>query len=148
MPIAADKEGDSGHHSKSSEIVPVPPPRGNSDIIPEIFFDALKRELTKVLGPMAGFLIKEQLKALGATRTSFPRSQLSKLLASVSVDIFHDRLRAEFQQEMRKVIQSITPTQGGQPPEAERTRVIGDELNRIKLNGMRRIQNWYSGRAG
>jgi hypothetical protein len=70
------------------------------------------------------------------------------LLASVSVDIFHDRLRAEFQQEMRKVIQSITPTQGGQPPEAERTRVIGDELNRIKLNGMRRIQNWYSGRAG
>jgi hypothetical protein len=89
------------------------------NMVPMEFFDILKGELTRVVGPMSNFLIHERLRSLGASQTTLPRGQLKQFMELMSPEILNDRLKAEFQQRMRKIIESVMFVDGEETTKTE-----------------------------
>jgi len=71
------------------------------------FFAQLERELTRVMGPIATLVIEDEVAALGADKSAFPRDKVARLVAKVSSEIADEGKRASFQQTMLKVMESL-----------------------------------------
>jgi general secretion pathway protein A len=92
---------------RHSGIVDVVPTKAQVDVVPQEFVDAMRSEFTKVVGPMAGFLLRERISAFGHSPKEFPKSQLNKLVEAVSTEILHDQLRKEFRTRMAEMIREL-----------------------------------------
>jgi general secretion pathway protein A len=64
------------------------------------FFDRLTIALIEAMGPMAGIVLRDQLKNLGESRESFPLAKLDTLLESLSREILDETMRVNFRQHM------------------------------------------------
>jgi len=77
------------------------------DTVPPGFFDIMMSVLTDAVGPMARIIMKDQLRTFGGDLTTFPKSQIMRLVGAVSREILHDRLRTEFEARMFEVIRAL-----------------------------------------
>jgi len=71
------------------------------------FFDHLIRAAVQAMGPMADFVLREQISALGESRDAFPEVKLGRLIESVSREILNGTMRACFQDAMRREISAL-----------------------------------------
>jgi len=83
--------------SRLVEIV-APPAKPPSDLVPPAILSRVVSGLTEIMGPMAPFVVRDQIEALGETENAFPESKLQDLIALVSKEISDARLRSKFEQ--------------------------------------------------
>jgi capsular exopolysaccharide synthesis family protein len=89
-------------------------PDGKLDIVDlPILLQKMQTSLLHAMGPMAPFLIRENVRALGESVESFPAARLAELVTRLSKEIPTDSARARFQEEM---VQEMRRT--GQTPPA------------------------------
>jgi predicted regulator of Ras-like GTPase activity (Roadblock/LC7/MglB family) len=62
------------------------------------FFSQVERELTRLIGPIATFVLEEQVAALGHTREAFPRDKAQQLVERLAAEIEDEDKRPRFQQ--------------------------------------------------
>jgi hypothetical protein len=62
-------------------------------------------QLTEVMGPIAPFIVRDQIRALDEAPDKFPRAKLNALIDLVTREISDARLRGEFE---TAVVQEIT----------------------------------------
>lgn len=60
------------------------------------FFELVKQELAKIIGPQAEMIVRDRVAALGESMDSFPKSRLPDLLESLSKEIKSEPLRIGF----------------------------------------------------
>jgi polysaccharide biosynthesis transport protein len=65
-----------------------------------ILLQKMQTSLLHAMGPMAPFLIRENVRALGESVESFPAARLAELVTRLSKEIPTDSARARFQEEM------------------------------------------------
>jgi general secretion pathway protein A len=87
--------------------------RPRTDLMPQ-FLDILTRELTDVMGPMAPFVVRSHLRALGDTLHALPSASCEKLVELVSPEILNEMFRVTFKQRMSAVI-GVLNTKRQQP---------------------------------
>lgn len=85
------------------EVAPgsAPPPSATID---GTFFDDLTKELTRMMGPLAGFIVDDEIATMGENRDSFPRDNLPDLIERVSESIKDTAKRVQFQRLMLEAI--------------------------------------------
>ena len=71
------------------------------------FFDHLILVAVQAMGPMADFVLREQISALGESRDAFPEVKLGRLIESVSREILNETMRARFQDAMDREISAL-----------------------------------------
>ena len=81
-----------------------PPPRPTID---GSFFDAINRELTVRMGPLAVVIIEDEIMAMGETRDEFPRERVAELVERVSSAVRDDVKRVSFQKVMLDAIRQF-----------------------------------------
>jgi general secretion pathway protein A len=79
--------------------------------------EAIGQHLTEAMGPMAFFILREQIRLEGHRVDSFPRSKLPKLIESVSQEILDVSMRQEFLQATFDFIRSLPPSPAEDKPE-------------------------------
>jgi hypothetical protein len=77
------------------------------EVAPPRFFDSLIGALTEAMGPMAPFVVRDRVSALGEELESFPRSRLAELVESAGGEILEEPLKIRFQQIMSKEIKTM-----------------------------------------
>lgn len=82
----------------------VAPPRATID---GVFFDQVSRELARAMGPLAEFIIDDEIERLGEKREAFPRDRIADLVERVSESIRDDAERVKFQQVMLEAIRRL-----------------------------------------
>jgi len=85
------------HKSGLVEIV-APQTKPTSDLVPPAVLNYVVNGLTEVMGPMARFVVRDQIEALGETEDGFPESKLDELITLVSNEIADAKLRTQFEQ--------------------------------------------------
>jgi len=78
-----------------------------SDIVPAGFFASMTRALTDAMGPMASFVVTDQVRAMGESVHAFPKHRLAQLVEETSREILHEPLKAGFQRAMFNEIGSL-----------------------------------------
>jgi len=78
-----------------------------ADVAPQWFIDFLIDSLTEAMGPMASFVVRDRVYALGEEPEDFPRSRLAELVESVSGEILEQALKIRFQQMMSREIETM-----------------------------------------
>ncbi len=69
--------------------------------------DLLEKELIELAGPLAGFVIKKQIKDMGLRRENFPEDRLTELMErSVKNAIFEPSKQKEVIRKLRKKLVS------------------------------------------
>lgn len=88
------------------EVAPgsVPAP---SPTVGKAFFEEIAHELTLAMGPLAGFIIEDEISALGETSESFPRDRLADLVEHVSAAVKDNDRRINFQRVMLEAIRKL-----------------------------------------
>ncbi|MGH7768804.1 MAG: ExeA family protein [Candidatus Binatia bacterium] len=84
-----------------------PLPNARRDIAPAWFLDSLIALLTEAMGPMAPFVVRDRVSALGEELENFPKSRLVELVESASGEILEQSLKIRFQQMMSKEIETM-----------------------------------------
>jgi hypothetical protein len=79
--------------TSGAKTPPVAPDRG---VVPAALFDAMARELTSILGPLAPAIIHYDVVALSESVESFPRRRLAQLLDTVTSEIADETLARNF----------------------------------------------------
>ena len=54
--------------------------------------------MTRLMGPMAVFVLQEQIAALGESREAFPQDKARQLVERLAAEIENEDQRARFQQ--------------------------------------------------
>mgnify|MGYP001104374624 CR=1 FL=1 len=70
----------------------------------EKFFQILEIELKRVMGPVAPFIIEDQLIDFGETKDSFPQDQTPSLIKALGEDIPNEQKRKEFKKVMMELL--------------------------------------------
>jgi len=70
----------------------------------EKFFQMLEVELKKVMGPVAPYIIEDQLIDFGETKDSFPQDQAPSLIKALGEDIPGEQRRKEFKKVMMEFL--------------------------------------------
>jgi capsular exopolysaccharide synthesis family protein len=70
----------------------------------------VEARLLNAMGPMASFVIRKHVRALGESVESFSSARIADLVARVSKEIANDSTRARFQEEMVQEIGRISRT--------------------------------------
>ena len=89
---------------KSGRAAPVEKPALHEAKVPAVptlngsFFTKAERELTRLMGPMAVFVLQEQIAALGESREAFPQDKARQLVERLAAEIENEDQRARFQQ--------------------------------------------------
>lgn len=72
------------------------------------FFDFLKMQLSLALGPIAGYLIEDEILEFGGDFTKVPRHRAAELADRLSRQIQRQEKKIAFQQALVKKIKEIT----------------------------------------
>jgi type II secretory pathway predicted ATPase ExeA len=79
--------------------------------VPLKLFEAIVEHLTEAMGPMASFVLGEQIRLHGHRIETFPQNKLPKLIQSVSQEILDASMREEFLTATFELLRSLQPTQ-------------------------------------
>ncbi len=82
------------------------PPPSKEFVLPKLL-QTVADALTDAMGPMAGLVIREQIRALNVTAESFPRERLPRLIESVSSEVCDEFMRKEFRRKMAAQIPDL-----------------------------------------
>ena len=88
-----------------------PPPQAGAVAGPTVnggFFSDVEQELTRLMGPMAAFVLDEHITALGDTREAFPRDKAHQLIERLVTEIDGDDRKAEFEQVVLEILEKTT----------------------------------------
>jgi predicted regulator of Ras-like GTPase activity (Roadblock/LC7/MglB family) len=99
---AAPVEGSAPSDLKTRPLQSVPDYAGPT--LNGTFFLEVEQELTRLIGPMAAFVIGEQVAALGATRGAFPLDKADQLVERLATEIADEDKRAQFQQMALEIL--------------------------------------------
>ena len=88
-------------------VTPVAPVDSKSDTVPARFFDSMSRALIDAIGPMATFVLNDQIKAMGESVNAFPKRRLVQLIEETGREISSDWLKAGYQRAMFDEIRAI-----------------------------------------
>jgi type II secretory pathway predicted ATPase ExeA len=77
------------------------------DHVPSWFFGYMIRQLTDAMGPMADFVLRDRITAIGESIDSFPKRRLAQLVEDASGEILSDSLKATFKRAVLNQIQSL-----------------------------------------
>ncbi len=91
------------------EALPVAP-KTVSELAPASFLKQMIAALTDAMGPMASFVLMEDIVALGESFEAFPKVKLRELVEQSSREISNHTLRARFQQAMLQEIRRAEET--------------------------------------
>ena len=80
----------------------------SSDFLDNEFFDFLQIQLSLALGPIAGYIIEEEIQEFGGDLTKVPRQRAAELVDRLSRQIQRQEKKIAFQQEMLKIIKELT----------------------------------------
>jgi len=72
------------------------------------FFDFLKMQLSLALGPIAGYLIEDEIRGWGGDLAKIPRHRAAELADRLSRQIQRQEKKIAFQQALVKKIKEIT----------------------------------------
>jgi len=72
------------------------------------FFDFLKMQLSLALGPIAGYLIEDEIREFGGDLAKIPRHRAAELADRLSRQIQRQEKKIEFQQALVKKIKEIS----------------------------------------
>ena len=81
------------------------------DTVPPLFFEQMIRNLTEAIGPMALFILRENVADMGESEAAFPKARLPQLIERASQEILIQSLRLDFQQVMQAEIRKIESSQ-------------------------------------
>jgi DNA-binding MarR family transcriptional regulator len=70
----------------------------------EDFFQMVQNELRKILGPVAPFIIDDQLIEFGKAKNYFPQNQALSFIEALSEDIPNDQKKKEFKRAMMEFL--------------------------------------------
>ena len=85
-----------------------------TDSVPSWFFGYMVRQLTDAMGPMADFVLRDRIRAIGETMESFPKRRLAQLIEETCGEILSDALKAGFKRAIMNQIQTLNATHGNQ----------------------------------
>jgi hypothetical protein len=88
-----------------------PNSRSELDAVPPLFFEQMIRVLTDAIGPMALFIVRENVADMGESETAFPKVRLPQLIERASREILLQSLRLDFQEVMQAEIGKIASSQ-------------------------------------
>ena len=77
----------------------------DSGLLPPTFFDDMLVALTEAMGPMARFVLSDQVSSMGESVQRFPKARLPHLLGLLAQEILNDNLRRQFQEQMMRAAQ-------------------------------------------
>lgn len=92
------------------EMVSSGPTPASATVVGEAFLVETTRQYARVMGPLAEFIIEDEIGALGELRELFPSARVSELVERLSAAIRDQGKRLEFQRIMRQVIQRYVGT--------------------------------------
>lgn len=81
--------------------------------MPSWFFAYMTEQLADAMGPMAVFVLRERIMAMGETVESFPKRRIVQLVEETSSEILDDRLKAGFKRTILNEIQAMYAAQSG-----------------------------------
>jgi type II secretory pathway predicted ATPase ExeA len=87
------------------------PAESGVDRVPAWFFGYMVRQLAEAMGPMADFVLRDRISAIGETMDSFPKHRLAQLVEEASGEILSDSLKAGFKRAILNQIQTLNSTQ-------------------------------------
>jgi hypothetical protein len=83
---------------KSGLVAAAPPqPAAPVNNVPALSLARLIAVLTDYMGPIAPFVVRDQIRALGESQEKFPQSKFDDLIGLISREIAEPRLRSEFE---------------------------------------------------
>ena len=82
----------------------IEPVKRNLPVLDKIFLQALKINLSKVIGPMADFLIEEVVSEMELTAHGIPVHQAAELITTLSYEIPDEEKRIEFKKSMMDIL--------------------------------------------
>ncbi|MDY7041144.1 MAG: hypothetical protein SVX38_09805 [Chloroflexota bacterium] len=68
------------------------------------FFSKVEQELTRLMGPMAAFVLQEQIAALGEIREAFPQDKARQLVEGLAADVEGEDKRASFRRVALEIL--------------------------------------------
>jgi len=71
------------------------------------FFDFLEKKLTKIIGPVASFIVDEEIKDMGEEKENFSMEKASMLVEKISSEITNDNEKIEFQEIILGALREI-----------------------------------------
>ncbi len=84
--------------SKSGLVTVAPlASRSPANLVPAGLLTRLIAHLTEFMGPIAPFVVRDQIRALGEAQERFPHAKLEELIGFVSREISDVKLRSEFE---------------------------------------------------
>ena len=73
------------------------------------FFDFLKKQLSLAMGPIAGFIVEDEMLEFSGNSKQIPLHRAAELVDLLARQIRRDAKRVEFQQAMIKKIKELNP---------------------------------------
>jgi hypothetical protein len=83
------------------------PSTNGSGTIAQEFFNELIAKLSEAVGPMAAFIVQDQLTSLGESRENFPKSRLRELFDGICEEILDEKLKSDFQRKFQEDIRAL-----------------------------------------
>jgi predicted regulator of Ras-like GTPase activity (Roadblock/LC7/MglB family) len=85
-----------------------PSPQQASLTVNSTFFSQVERELTRLMGPMATFVLEEQVAALGSVEEALTRDKAHQFVERLAAEIEDEDKRAGFQQVALEILDKVT----------------------------------------
>lgn len=87
----------------------IEPVRKDLPVLDKIFLQALKINLSRVIGPIAEILIEEVVSEMEITAPGIPVHQAAELIAALSHEIPDEEKRIEFKKSMMDILNKKRP---------------------------------------
>jgi len=76
-------------------------------VVPDSFFQRMQDELTKIIGPVAPFVLEEALWDVNAVKENFRTDRVPELVEILSDEISDNQKKIRFQQVMLELIKEL-----------------------------------------
>jgi hypothetical protein len=87
-------------HKSGLVEVAEPAPKAAKDLVPPALLNRVTGILTDVIGPMAPFVLRDQIEALGESPESLPEAKLEDLITLIGKEIGNGQLKNKFEESM------------------------------------------------
>ena len=78
-----------------------------AEIVPQVLLTRMSTILTDIIGPMAPFVLEDQIQNLNESSESFPEAKLDELIGLVSREISETGLRNKFEEQVFQEISNF-----------------------------------------
>ncbi|MBW2408591.1 MAG: hypothetical protein JRF72_02255 [Deltaproteobacteria bacterium] len=90
--------------SKLLEQGLIEPVKKDITYLDRLFLEALRINLSKIIGPMAEILIEDVVEDMNLKASEIPANQAAELINNLSLEIPHEKNRIEFKKSMLTIL--------------------------------------------